>query len=810
MADNPFAQYASSTAASDNPFAQFAVSTETAAPKTESERLRESIAKIPGTETDVLPTPRKGFLEGKGIIGGAKDLIKGAVEVPMLMGYNMVTAPIAAVATGGKPEQWVGARQPQTETAKAVLGNIAEGAEKLKIPALTPGMLTATGGNLVNPAIRQGAGIANRLAAPAVEAGVNALAPVVEKVKAPLEARKERIAAEKSAESYRRAPQIEASKDAADMGVSIPADVSNPNLKTKTIEFIGGKTRSAEKRTEANRKPVHDRIAEDLGLPPESTTLDEAAFDKARAQVAPAYDAVRGVELFKADKEALSQLEKLRRDPALIADKTLKGEIDSLVDSAVGRIGEGLTGDELLNNVSDLRAKARVLRDNPNKGPRDVDIADTYMGIANTLEELIDSNIGNPKMLSNYQKARQVMAKSYVAQDITDLATAIPDVSKLARLASKPNALSGNLKKLANVAANYPDSFKSTPSGFGGAAAETFTRSGIPGTVGALLGEATGAGWLTGGAIGSAMGYLGSRAVAKHAAGRGYQAANAIAPDFRIMPNQLAAQISQTPNVPAVYDWRNALNEGQPNPLEPNLNMRPNWVPGAEAPAVEIPRLAAPSAEAELGRVQQQRQFQYGQEAAAAERAAQAAEAEAAAGRKPATGGQIYDLDPVTGKLRPVDQGLKGATPETIRDTGLNLTSASEKVAGGQKFAMSAAEKIAWDRTKVDLAELAPGFEKLSDKAIAERMMDRAWAEQMVQKARDQARAFEEIATRAADERARQAAIASRERMMDLAEMLDERMRTVKPVKKHQGPKTREAKRNALRGSMDNLNALVQ
>ena len=802
MAANPFDQFDVAPSASANPFDQFDVSVE-GLPSTRKAAFEGSKAHlIPGAETEVPPTPEKKL----GVIGRAKDILKGAVEIPTTMAYNLVTAPVAAVATGGKPEQWSGAlKAPESETAQYVLGKMAEGAEALKIPALTPGMLVATGGNLVRPAIQQGAGIANRLAAPAVEAGVNALAPVVEKVKAPLEARKERIAAEKSAESYRRAPQIEAAQGLADIGVAVNPATSNPKLKTKMRQFFSGKGQTDEKIAEFNRQPVHNAIAEDLGLPPESTTLKEPAFDLARAQVAPAYDAVRNVELFKADKEALSQLEKLRRDPALIADKTLKGEIDSLVDSAVSRIGEGLTGDELLNNVSDLRAKAKVLRDNPNKGPRDVDIADTYMGIANTLEELIDSNISDPKMLSNYKQARQTMAKSYVAQDITDLATGIPDVSKLARLASKPNALTGNLKKLAEGAANFPEAFTATPPGMREVAG-TFTRSGVPGTAGYLLGHALGGGYMggvTGAALGGVAGYLGSRALAKGVTGRGYQLANAIPQDFRIMPNQLAAQISQTPNVPTIYDWRNALNQGQPTE-------RPNWVPGTEAPAVEIPRLAAPSAEAELGRVQQQRQFQYGQEAAAAERAAQAAEAEAAASRKPATGGQVYDLDPVTGKLRPVDQGLKGATPETIRDTGLNLTSASEKVASGQKFAMSAAEKIAWDRTKVDLAELAPGFEKLSDKAIAERMMDRAWAEQMVQKARDQARAFEEIATRAADERARQAAIASRERMMDLAEMLDERMRTVKPVKKHQGPKTREAKRNALRGSMDNLNALVQ
>ena len=541
MAANPFDQFDVALSASANPFDQF-----DAAPSIRKAAFEGSKAHlIPGAETEVPPTPEKKL----GVIGRAKDILKGAVEIPTTMAYNLATAPIAAVATGGRPEQWSGAlKAPESETAKYVLGKMAEGAEALKIPALTPGMLVATGGNLVRPAIQQGAGVANRLAAPAVEAGVNALAPVVEKVKAPLEARKERVAAARSAESYRRAPQIEASKDAADMDIAISAAASNPNLKTKTVQAIGGKSKIAENMAERNRQSVHNRIAEDLGLPPESTTLDEAAFDTARANVAPAYDAVRDVELFKADKKALGQLEKLRRDPALIADKTLKGEIDSLVDSAVGRIGEGLTGDELLNNVSDLRARARVLRDNPNKGPRDVDIADTYMGIANTLEELIDSNISDPKMLSNYKQARQTMAKSYVAQDITDLATAIPDVSKLARLAAKPNALTGNLKKLANIAANYPDSFTAAPAGVSEVAGTAFTRSGIPGTIGAVLGQQLGGGvvgGITGGAIGAGLGYLGGRAVAKHAAGRKYQAKNALAPDYRIMPNQLAAQNAQ-------------------------------------------------------------------------------------------------------------------------------------------------------------------------------------------------------------------------------------------------------------------------
>jgi hypothetical protein len=125
---------------------------------------------------------------------------------------------------------------------------------------------------------------------------------------------------------------------------------------------------------------------------------------------------------------------------------------------------------------------------------------------------------------------------------------------------------------------------------------------------------------------------------------------------------------------------------------------------------------------------------------------------------------------------------------------------------------MTAEEKIQWGKSLLEGMPVAQGevvFGKLSPQQITTKMADREWVAARITKAREQAAAFEQIAARAKDERARQSAIANRERMMDLADMLDENMRGPRPdvSGKQQGRKTLEAKRNAL--APDNQNKLA-
>jgi len=181
--------------------------------------------------------------------------------------------------------------------------------------------------------------------------------------------------------------------------------------------------------------------------------------------------------------------------------------------------------------------------------------------------------------------------------------------------------------------------------------------------------------------------------------------------------------------------------------------------------------------------------------------------------RKPTSGEVILDFDSVTGRFRTGSQGLPGATPAVLETTGKAAITGAEKMRAGQAFAMTAEEKIQWGKSLLEGMPVAQGeivFGKLSPQQIAAKMADREWAASKVAKAREQAQAFEQIAARAKDAQARAKALADRERMMDLADMLQEGISGPRPdvSGKMQGPKTREAIRNRLRGG-DKTNKLA-
>lgn len=184
--------------------------------------------------------------------------------------------------------------------------------------------------------------------------------------------------------------------------------------------------------------------------------------------------------------------------------------------------------------------------------------------------------------------------------------------------------------------------------------------------------------------------------------------------------------------------------------------------------------------------------------------------AEAAAKRQPTRGEVVLELDPTTGRLRTTSQGIKGATPETFQNYGASLASAAEKISAGKMFDMTAAEKIAWNRTKVEFVEVLPELKGLDNLTIANKMLDRELVQQAITKAREKAIGFEEIAKRAKNEQAKREATVKREQLMDLAEDLEDQLRSMPKKKLGQGPKTREAQRNMLNPNQSNQNNLMR
>lgn len=475
---------------------------------------------IPGAENDILPTPRKEM----GLVERVKDIGKGLVEIPGAVIGGTLREPIAAgvaLATGRRPEEVGGQIAPvQSEFAKSVLGGVGNVLETAKVPALTPGMLTAP----VRPAMAAG----RQVAAPVA----NELSMVGEAAQNTLAARQSRIAAERAAQSFQEAPRIEAAQEANRLGINLNPAASNPTLRNRLKEaMVGGE--DLDKAIAESNKAQWGRIAKnELGLP-ETETLSPAAYAKARQAANKPYEDIKKIGNFVADEDTVTALNDLRQSEALIGGEATKGTIDKLIDSAVTRVQGGLTGKDLLDNISNLRKDARTIYKKTDLSPEQRAVADANIGIANALEGLVEKNLAaNPKLLEQFREARTKMAKSYAYENATDMNTGILDPAKIAQLTAKDNALTGDIAAIGKIAGNFPETVSTTPRGLPAKTISHLTRSGVPGAVGFLLGSAVGTPGL-GIITGAAAGQVAARIGAKRVLGKGYQAKRAVPKDYR-------------------------------------------------------------------------------------------------------------------------------------------------------------------------------------------------------------------------------------------------------------------------------------
>jgi hypothetical protein len=768
------------------------------------------------------PAPQPKKQESSGILGP----IRGAIEAGAGLVTNVITAPVVegakiygALTSGkfGTPEgiragEEFGSQfqrnfyHPRTEEGQRYLQNISEAASKTGMQGVPLPMLAD---------LSRGVSTATRAAPLSAQVSTVAKMPFEKQI----QAKRERL----SAESYAKAPQLDAIAEAQRLKIALnPTDV-DPSVISRAYSAAAG-PRGPEALALANKPRVTEIAKTELGLGP-TTSLTSEAYSTARANLAKPYDEVRKLPTMVADETALKNLNDLRKNDKLIGGEGVAKKVNKLVDDAVAKTQAGLTGADLLENVRTLRADAKKIYNNQNATPKQVAVADANLAIANQLESMLESNITNPKLLEQFRDARQKMARTYVYEGATDFNTGMVDVSKLARITAKDNALTGDIASLGKIAGNFPDVFTTT-------AASKFydlprlTRSGLGGATGALIGSPFGVpGSIIGMAAGTALGEFGGGLAAKRMASPKYQA-NLTLQDYRIPTNQLAAAAAPIPQNQAVvpFDPRNALvqptdivgytQDGSPITAAQAFS-RPNFIMTRPGPEVRTgvqptpPQLAAPSAQGTINTLRAEDVRRAGVSRTLGQQAeAQQAAAEAAA-RKPAGGEVILDVDPITGRMREASQGVKGATPETFRNLS-SLDEAAKKVTAGKLFDLTAAEKVAWEKATVDIKDLGPGYTKLDDKTIAKKMMDREWVAQAYAKAREKAAMFDDIAKRAANEQTKFDAGVKRDQMLDLLTTLEDNLRKPRPTSSGaQGPKTREAIRNKLAGG-ENKNALSE
>ena len=635
-------------------------------------------------------------------------------------------------------------------------------------------------------------------------------------IAAPLEARAARIQEGRVAQSYANAPTIEAAQAAQRIGAAVNPAVSNPTLANRVKGAMAGPTVVEEKLAKDNVSAVTNKVREDLGVPV-NKPLDKTAIETALDTASKPYDVVRQMPTLVPDANVIQSIEALRKPASAVA----KGKVEAsnaLINNMLEEVRQGRSGADILTDIRQLRAEANSIYKRRDKGlnvPTAAEIAeaDTRTGIAKAYEQLIDSNVTDPKTLGDLQAARTKMAQIYDHERALDYGQQKIDPQAYAKMYDERKGnMTGVGADIGKAASVFPSVFTLTPAAEG--ALPRLSRAGAAGALGAALGSPFGPmGAAAGLAAGTGTGAIAGGLAAKRIGTPAYQAAHAIPKDYRPPVNMLRpVEPSVTTNSLVPYNYaQSVVMPGE----QPNFVFgRPEAQVTAGMPQGGPAQLAAPSAQGTMNalRTEQARAGEMSRTLGQQAEAAQAAQA-AAAPRQPATGGIQFDLDPVTGRLVPTSAGVRGATPEVFQaDTGASLKSATDKVAAGQQFAMSAAEKVAWDKTRVDLASVAPEYKSLTPKQLSTKMMDRQWVADTISKIQEKIAAFDEIGKRAQGADAIRAAVVARDKLADTLMTLEETLRPPRPVSgTTQGPKTRDFIRNQLNPSAVNpsTNALA-
>jgi len=670
--------------------------------------------------------------------------------------------------------------------------------------------------------IRQAAGKAATVAAALPEAAARAIAPEIGPV--PGLERKVQKAAAASAADFKASGRIDAAQWGFANGFVQPAVQSNPTMANRARAALKGEN-SQERNaaaTEKNLARVDELARKDMGIGSNVALTSDAPFIAARArpQVAGPYDQIGRMNAMRPDTQLDGTLANLEVSPT-VTEKA--AAYNAQIESLRGLVEAGnYDGAAALKDIKKLRKESNAAWKR-----NDVTAAEFSQGLANAIEDLVERNLVVPKDINKFKAARREMAKTYAWESALDFNTGKFDPLKIAKITgSEPGRYTGTLQGLGQYAGNFPDAVST----FGGPSAGTrIIRSSPSAMAGYAVGSLAGQPWL-GGAIGAGIGEavnaLSSSGLTSAAARQ-----RALPADRRIRPDEpyIPPPGPSSPYTPPV----GPASPYNPNVVGPNFMLNPGGVPPSPqfAPANQLaigmrvgpnftmPQRPAPSpippnapnpmtaartalpnepySPATGERLRQQQRDIDQRAAEAADAAAAAAEGQ----RAPTRGGVELSFDPFINKLRPVEQAGEALTPTNA------LASAVDKMQSGQSFAMSATEKIAWKKAQSDLKLATDGA--YASKFTPDDLFNRQWLLDTVTKARQKADAFDEIAKRATQADAARVpgakvpsaaeiatAKTNRDRMLDFAEDLQDRLSALPKKKLGQGPKTLNALRD--------------
>ena len=500
-----------------------------AAPATGGKQYGSAVPSATPTYPDAIPDSRS-----------VSDIIGGVIETPLALGTGAIAGAVAPIAgvirsvTGGKYGTQEGVQQgaelagkvqsaltyqPRTQTGQDVVGYVGE---KLEPLAAVPFSQGATAAAFAPNALRQVSNAARNEA--------NYLRGAVSEIPAVKAAGEARVA-----ESYARAPQIDAANLAQKYGIALDPAMSNPTARNKARSAIVGGADLDVRLATANEPKWTEAVKKDMGLGKETPLTDPKVFDKVRARedISGPYKVVQDIPSIRVPDDAIQKLDSLQVTP-LYGDTGQAAAANAFIDTVKAQLAEGGDGAKLLKSIQQMRQDAQgVYR---TAGPIDPAVraaADARMNVARVLEELIDNNIPDAQAREAFVKARQKMAQTYDIESATDFGTGRVDPKVFGKMVSEGKPVSGVVADLGKIAAVYPEvsvigaNTKTALPRLSRATPLALAGSVIGGAVGGPVGAGTGL------ALGAGANELVRQILAKRMTSPSFQSSRAVPTDYR-------------------------------------------------------------------------------------------------------------------------------------------------------------------------------------------------------------------------------------------------------------------------------------
>ena len=364
----------------------------------------------------------------------------------------------------GTREEAAALDRPLMDTTAGKVGKfVGQGAPAL-VATLVPGT-QGLAGSILSGAITSAATTEGDLAERAVAAAGGAVGGGVGKIAGDALGKGAQWVATKAADKAAASRAANAGKDAAlaaarsEGYVVTPSQADSAGVVGKVLQAIGGQAKTEMAASVKNQVVTNALARRALGLPKDAQ-IDATVLQQVRNQAGTAYDALRGTGTVQADQlydQALSAIIQKYQGAAAGFPGLVKPEVEQVITTMRQPL---FTADAAVDAIKVLRGNAddAFRAGNSALGKASREAADAMEA---QLERHLVSTGQPADLLSRFQDARRLIAKTFSVEKALNGATGDVSAQKLAGQLAKGKPLSGELKSAAEFGQSFPKAAQS-------------------------------------------------------------------------------------------------------------------------------------------------------------------------------------------------------------------------------------------------------------------------------------------------------------------------------------------------------------